>query len=40
MFTGLASSPQVLLSSQTNTQGLPLHRLTYIAFEELKNAYP
>ena len=26
------------LSSLTNTQGLPSHRLTYIAFEELNTA--
>ncbi len=36
MFTALASSPQVRLSSLTNTQGLPHNRLTYIAFAELK----
>jgi hypothetical protein len=40
MFAELASSPQVRLSSLTNTQGLPSHRLTYIAFEELKYACP
>ena len=40
MFTELASSPRVRLGSPTNTQGLPLHRLTYIAFAELKQAYP
>jgi hypothetical protein len=28
------------LSSITNTQGLPSHRLTYIAFAEFKHAYP
>ena len=28
------------LSSLTNTQGLPSHRLTYIDFEELKTACP
>ncbi len=39
MFTGLVSSPRVCLGSLTNTQGLPLHRLTYIAFAELKSAY-
>ena len=36
MFTALASSPQVRLSSLTNTQGLPHKRLTYIAFAEFK----
>ncbi len=36
MFTALASSPQVRLSSLTNTQGLPHNRLTYIAFAEFK----
>jgi len=40
MFTALVSSPRVPLSSLTNTQGLPLHRLTYIAFAELKTACP
>ena len=40
MFSALVSSPQVHLSSPTNTQGLPLHQLTYIAFEELKYACP
>ena len=29
MFTALVSSPQVRLSSLTNTQGLPRNRLTY-----------
>jgi len=32
--------PRVPLSSQTNTQGLPWHRLTYIAFAELNKACP
>ena len=36
MFTALASSLQVRLSSSTNTQGLPTHRLIYIAFAKLK----
>ena len=36
MFTALASSPRARLSSLTNTQGLPSHRLTYIGFAELK----
>ncbi len=36
MFTALASSLQVRLSSLTNTQGLPHNRLTYIAFAEFK----
>ena len=36
MFTALASSLQVRLSSLTNTQGLPHKRLTYIAFAEFK----
>ena len=40
MFAALVSSPQVRLSSITNTQGLPLHRLTYIAFAELKLHIP
>ena len=40
MFTALLSSPRVRLGSLTNTQGLPLHRLTYITFEELKLHIP
>jgi hypothetical protein len=40
MFTALSSSQRVRLSSLTNTQGLPLHRLTYIYFAELRHAYP
>jgi len=40
MFTALASSPRVRLSSLTNTQGLPQYRLTYIGFAELKHACP
>ena len=36
MFTALHSSQQVRLRSLTNTQGLPSHRLTYIAFEDLR----
>jgi hypothetical protein len=40
MFTALASSPRVRLSSTTNTQGLPSYRLTYIAFAELQHACP
>ncbi len=40
MFTALASSLQVRLSSSTNTQGLPLRRLTYIAFAELELHVP
>jgi len=40
MFPALASSLQVRLSSLTNTQGLPLNRLTYIAFAEFKHACP
>ena len=40
MFTGLSSSQRVCLSSLTNTQGLPSHRLTYIDFAELRLAYP
>ena len=35
MFAALASSPQVRLSSITNTQGASRNRLTYIAFAEL-----
>jgi len=40
MFTALASSLRVRLSSLTNTQGLPQYRLTYIGFAELKHACP
>ena len=40
MFAKLASSPRVRSSSTTNTQGLPSHRLTYIAFAELEQACP
>ena len=40
MFTALLSNSQVRLRSLTNTQGLPLHRLTYIAFADPKQACP
>ena len=36
MFTVLVSSRQVRLRSITNTQGSPWHRLTYMAFADLK----
>jgi hypothetical protein len=34
------SSPQMRLRSITNTQGLPWHELTYIAFADLRRACP
>jgi len=40
MITAVPSSLRVRLSSLTNTQGLPSHRLIYISFAELKLAYP